>query len=260
MIRIAITGAAGRMGRTVAEAVREADDMVLGAALEHPDSGAIGDVIDGVTIAREPVADDFDVLVDFSVPAATLGVLEACERHGKGMVIGTTGFDTDGTDRIARAAEHIPIVMTPNMSVGVNVTFKLIEAAARALGTDSDVEVFEAHHRHKIDAPSGTAVRIGEILARTLDRDLSTDAVYGREGITGERDAKTIGFHSLRGGDIVGEHTVTFAGPGERLEITHRAHSRMNFAMGALRAARYVAERDAGLFDVADVLGIADGL
>ena len=260
MIRIAITGAAGRMGRTVAEAVQDADDMVLGAALEHPDSGAIGDALYGVTIAREPAPDDFDVLVDFSVPAATLRVMQACERHGKGMVIGTTGFDADGTARVAQAAEHIPIVMTPNMSVGVNVTFKLIEAAARALGADSDIEVFEAHHRHKIDAPSGTAVRIGEILARVLDRDLSTDAVYGREGITGARDAKTIGFHSLRGGDIVGEHTVTFAGPGERLEITHRAHSRMNFAMGALRAARFVAERDAGLFDVADVLGIAEGL
>ena len=260
MIRIAITGAAGRMGRTVAEAVRDADDMVLGAALEHPDSDAIGDAIDGVTIARELGRNDFDVLVDFSVPAATLGVLQACVRHGKGMVIGTTGFDEDGTRRIAQAAEHIPIVMTPNMSVGVNVTFKLIEAAARALGADSDVEVFEAHHRHKIDAPSGTAVRIGEILARVLDRDLSSDAVYGREGITGERDARTIGFHSLRGGDIVGEHTVTFAGPGERLEITHRAHSRMNFAMGALRAARFVAGRESGLFDVADVLGIAEGL
>ncbi|MDE0452550.1 MAG: 4-hydroxy-tetrahydrodipicolinate reductase [Gammaproteobacteria bacterium] len=260
MIRIAITGAAGRMGRTVAEAVRDADDMVLGAALEHPDSDAIGDVIDGVTIAREPAADDFDILIDFSVPAATLGVLEACEHHGKGMVIGTTGFDADGTARIAEVAERIPIVMTPNMSVGVNVTFKLIEAAARALGADSDIEVFEAHHRHKIDAPSGTAVRIGEILARELNRDLSADAVYGREGITGERDARTIGFHSLRGGDIVGEHTVTFAGPGERLEITHRAHSRMNFAMGALRAARFVAERETGLFDVADVLGIAEGI
>ena len=260
MIRIAITGAAGRMGRTVAEAVRDADDMVLGAALEHPDSDAIGDEIDGVTIGSELAADDFDVLIDFSVPRATLSVLEACERHGKGMVIGTTGFDADGTARIAQAARQIPIVMTPNMSVGVNVTFKLIEAAARALGADSDIEVFEAHHRHKIDAPSGTAVRIGEILARVLDRDLSSDAVYGREGITGERDARTIGFHSLRGGDIVGEHTVTFAGAGERLEITHRAHSRMNFAMGALRAARFAVERETGLFDVADVLGIAEGI
>ena len=260
MIKIAITGAAGRMGRTVAEAVRDADDLTLGAALEHPDSDAIGDVIDDVRIARQLVADDFDVLVDFSVPAATLGVLEACVKHGKGMVIGTTGFDPDGTKRIAQAAERIPIVMSPNMSVGVNVTFKLIEAAAKALGADADVEVFEAHHRHKVDAPSGTAVRMGEILADALDRDLSTDAVYGREGITGARDTRTIGFHSLRAGDIVGEHTVTFAALGERLEITHRAHSRMNFAMGALRAARYVAARDAGLFDVADVLGIAKGL
>ena len=260
MIRIAITGAAGRMGRTVAEAVRDADDLTLGAALEHPDSSAIGDVIDGVRIARELVAEEFDVLVDFSTPVATLGVLEACVRHKKGMVIGTTGFDTEGIDRITQAAEHIPIVMAPNMSVGVNVTFKLIEAAAKALGDDADVEVFEAHHRHKVDAPSGTAVRMGEILAHALGRDLSADAVYGREGITGERDTRTIGFHSLRAGDIVGEHTVTFAAPGERLEITHRAHSRMNFAMGALRAVRYVATRDAGLFDVADVLGIAEGL
>ena len=260
MIKIAITGAAGRMGRTVAEAVRDADDLTLGAALEHPDSDAIGGVIDGVRIARELVADEFDVLVDFSVPAATLGVLEECVRHKKGMVIGTTGFDPDGTKRIAQAAERIPIVMSPNMSVGVNVTFKLIEAAAKALGADADVEVFEAHHRHKVDAPSGTAVRMGEILADALDRDLSTDAVYGREGITGARDTRTIGFHSLRAGDIVGEHTVTFAALGERLEITHRAHSRMNFAMGALRAARYVAARDSGLFDVADVLGIAKGL
>ncbi len=260
MIRIAITGAAGRMGRTVAEAVRDAGDLTLGAALAHPDSNAIGDVIDGVRIARKLVADEFDVLVDFSVPAATLSVLEECVRHKKGMVIGTTGFDSDGTKRIAQAAERIPIVMSPNMSVGVNVTFKLIEAAAKALGADADVEVFEAHHRHKVDAPSGTAVRMGEILADALDRDLSTDAVYGREGITGARDTRTIGFHSLRAGDIVGEHTVTFAALGERLEITHRAHSRMNFAMGALRAARYVAARDSGLFDVADVLGIAKGL
>ena len=260
MIRIAITGAAGRMGRTVAEAVRDADDLTLGAASEHPDSDAIGDVIDGVRIARELVAEDFDVLVDFSVPAATLRLLEECVRHKKGMVIGTTGFDAEGIDRIAEAAKNIPIVMAPNMSVGVNVTFKLIEAAAKALGDDADVEVFEAHHRHKVDAPSGTAVRIGEILAQALGRDLSADAVYGREGITGERDTRTIGFHSLRAGDIVGEHTVTFAAPGERLEITHRAHSRMNFAIGALRAVRYVAARDTGLFDVADVLGIAEGL
>ena len=244
------------MGRTVAEAVRDADDMVLGVALEHPDSDAIGEVIDGVTIAREPATDDFDVLIDFSVPAATLGVLEACERHGKGMVIGTTGFDADGTARVAQAAEHIPIVMTPNMSVGVNVTFKLIESAARALGDDVDVEVFEAHHRHKIDAPSGTAVRMGEILAATLGRDLATDAVYGREGITGARDGRTIGFHSLRGGDIVGEHTVTFAGTGERIEITHRAGSRENFAAGAVRAVRFVAGREPGLYGMDEVLGL----
>lgn len=245
------------MGRTLVEAIGESEELALTAAFEHPDSTAVGTEADGVRIDPDVAAaiDDFDVLIDFTEPHATLGALEPCEAHGKGLVIGTTGFDAAGLDRIRAAAASVPILMAPNMSVGVNVTFRLIEMAARALGDDVDVEVYEAHHRHKIDAPSGTAVRIGEILAETLGRDLSTDAVYGRVGITGARDTRTIGFHSARGGDIVGEHTVVFAGAGERIEITHRAQSRMNFAMGALRAVRFVAGRESGLYGMADVLG-----
>ena len=257
MIRVAINGAAGRMGRTLIEAVGAADGLSLTAAFEHPESDAVGSEVDGVRVGPDIAAGvaDFDVLIDFTEPHATLAALEPCEAHGRGLVIGTTGFDAAGLDRIRAAADRVPILMAPNMSVGVNVAFRLIEMAARALGDDVDVEVYEAHHRHKIDAPSGTAVRIGEILADTLGRDLSTDAVYGRVGITGARDTRTIGFHSARGGDIVGEHTVVFAGAGERIEITHRAQSRMNFAMGALRAVRFVAGRESGLYGMADVLG-----
>ena len=257
MTRVAVNGAAGRMGRTLIEAIGESDDLSLTAAFEHPDSDDVGTEVDGVRIGPDVAAGvaDFDVLIDFTEPGATLAALEPCEAQGRGLVIGTTGFDAAGIDRIRAAAGRVPILMAPNMSVGVNVTFRLIEMAARALGDDVDVEVYEAHHRHKIDAPSGTAVRIGEILAETLGRDLSTDAVYGRVGITGARDTRTIGFHSARGGDIVGEHTVVFAGAGERIEITHRAQSRMNFAMGALRAVRFVAGRERGLYGMADVLG-----
>ena len=261
MIRVAVNGAAGRMGRTLAEAIREADGLALTAAFEHPESPAIGDAADGVRIGPDVAAGaaDFDVLIDFTEPSATLEALAPCEAHGKGLVIGTTGFDAPGLERIRSASRRVPILMAPNMSVGVNATFRLIEMAARVLGDDVDVEVYEAHHRHKIDAPSGTAVRMGEILAKTLGRDLDTDAVYGRVGFTGARDARTIGFHSVRGGDIVGEHTVVFAGAGERIEITHRAQSRKNFAMGALRAVRFVAERESGLFGMEDVLGTSGG-
>lgn len=257
MIRVAVNGAAGRMGRTLIEAIGESEELALTAAFEHPDSDAVGSETDGVRIGADVAAGvaDFDVLIDFTEPGATLEALGPCEAHGRGLVIGTTGFDAAGLDRIRAAANRVPVLMAPNMSVGVNVTFQLIEMAARALGDDVDVEVYEAHHRHKIDAPSGTAVRMGEILADTLGRELSTDAVYGRVGITGARDARTIGFHSVRGGDIVGEHTVVFAGAGERIEITHRAQSRMNFAMGALRAVRFVAGRERGLYGMADVLG-----
>ena len=257
MIRVAVNGAAGRMGRTLIEAIGESEGLALTAAFEHPDSDAVGTEVDGVRIGPDVAVGvaSFDVLIDFTEPSATLEALGPCEAHGRGLVIGTTGFDAAGLDRIRAAAASVPILMAPNMSVGVNVTFGLIEMAARALGDDVDIEVYEAHHRHKIDAPSGTAVRIGEILADTLGRDLSADAVYGRVGITGARDTRTIGFHSARGGDIVGEHTVVFAGAGERIEITHRAQSRMNFAMGALRAVRFVAGRESGLYGMADVLG-----
>ena len=265
-IRVAVTGAAGRMGRMLVAAVTAAEDLRLSAALEQAESPHVGadagtvagigavDVAIGTDIAA--VVDDFDVLVDFSVPAATLAKLDVCVANHKAMVIGTTGFDADGLEAIDQAAQRIPLLIAPNMSVGVNVAFKLIERAAKALGDDVDVEVVEAHHRHKIDAPSGTAVRIGEILADALGRDLATDAVFGREGITGARERRSIGFHSLRGGDIVGDHTVVFAGAGERIEITHRASSRENFAAGAMRGVRFVAGRAAGRYGMDHVLGL----
>ena len=264
-VRVAVSGAAGRMGRMLVSAIARADDLCPTGAVDHPDAaerGADAGELAGVGHLGVPIVGniaemaDFDVLVDFSVAAATLDKLDFCTGNGKAMVIGTTGFEEAGLGAIRQAAESVPIVMAPNMSVGVNVAFKLIEFAAGALGDDVDVEVFEAHHRHKIDAPSGTAVRMGEILARTLDRDIATDAVYGREGITGEREGRTIGFHSLRGGDIVGEHTVTFAGTGERIEITHRAGSRENFAAGAVRAIRFVVDREPGLYGMDEVLGL----
>ena len=264
-VRVAVAGAAGRMGRMLVAAIARADDLLLTGAVDHPDApeqGTDAGELAGLGHLGVPIVGDvaeladFDVLVDFSVATATLDKLDFCTSNGKAVVIGTTGFEETGLDAIRRAAQTVPIVMAPNMSVGVNVAFKLIEFAARALGDDVDVEVFEAHHRHKIDAPSGTAVRMGEILARTLDRDIATDAVYGREGITGEREGRTIGFHSLRGGDIVGEHTVTFAGTGERIEITHRAGSRENFAAGAVRAVRFVVGREPGLYGMDEVLGL----
>ena len=268
--RVAVNGAAGRMGRMLVAAVAAAEDLRLTVALEHPASphlGATAGQLAGVDAGDVIIGDDlpaalpeFDVLIDFSAPEATLARLGPCADAGKGLVIGTTGFDAAGQAAIDQTARRVPIVMAPNMSVGVNVAFQLIEAAARALGDDVDVEVFEAHHRHKIDAPSGTAVRMGEILAKALGRDLAEDAVYGRAGNTGERPRRAIGFHSLRAGDIVGEHTVTFAGVGERIEITHRAASRENFAAGAMRATRFVAAKLAagkpGLFGMDDVLGL----
>lgn len=254
------------MGRTLVQALEETEGLTLAAALERPGLSLIGsDAGELAGLGRKglpivddirAVTDDFDVVVDFTVPDATLNTLAVCRESGKRMVIGTTGFDGDGRAAIADAAQSIPIVMAPNMSVGVNVAFKLIEMAARVLGDDVDVEIIEAHHRHKIDAPSGTAVRMGEIVAETLGRNLADSAVYGREGITGARARSTIGFETIRAGDIVGEHTVMFAGPGERIEITHRAASRMNFAAGAMRAVKWVAEREAGLFDMQDVLGV----
>ena len=264
-MRIAVTGAAGRMGRTLIQAVHEAVDLTLGAAFERADSSVLGvdaGELAGVGRLGVPVTDGaamnaetFDVLIDFTVPEATLGNAEFCARAGRRLVIGTTGIDAAGVERVRAAAERTAILLTPNMSVGVNLCFRLIELAAAVLADEVDIEIIEAHHRHKVDAPSGTALRMGEIVARALDRDLSEVAVFGREGITGARARETIGFATVRAGDIVGDHTVLFAGAGERIEITHRAHSRLNFAQGALRAARFLAARERGLFDMQDVLG-----
>ena len=265
-IRIAVTGAAGRMGKTLIQTINDADDLTLGAAFEHPDSAAIGQdagEVAGVgtlgTVVTASATDhtsDFDVVIDFTVPGATLALASTCRGAGKAMVVGTTGFSDSELGQLHEAQTEIALFMAPNMSVGVNLTFKLIEIAAKALGDDVDVEVLEAHHRDKIDAPSGTALRMGEVLAESLGRDLETDAIYGRQGITGARERKTIGFSTMRGGDIVGEHTVMFAGGGERIEITHRAQSRSNFAQGALRAARYVHGQPAGFYDMQTLLGL----
>ncbi len=269
-MRLAITGAAGRMGKTLIEMIHGAEGLDLGAAFERPGStllGADAGELVGVGVLGVQLEDDvskaldrFDLLIDFSVPEATLDLLPVLGAAGKKLVIGTTGFDDAGQAAIEAAAEQMAILKAPNMSVGVNVVFKLIEIAAQVLGDEVDVEVIEAHHRHKIDAPSGTAVHMGEILARTLGRDLTRDAVYGRQGSTGPRDSRTIGFATVRAGDIVGDHTVLYAGTGERIEITHRAQSRANFAQGALRASRFLADKAAGLYDMQDVLGFTNAL
>jgi 4-hydroxy-tetrahydrodipicolinate reductase len=266
MTRIAITGAAGRMGRTLIEACGQTEGLSLGVALERPDSSLIGADAgelagigrNGVRVGADPAAavNEFDVLVDFTRPEATLANLDVCRTSGRRMVIGTTGFSVAQRTRIAEAARDIAIVFAPNMSVGVNLCLKLLDIAARVLGDEVDVEVIEAHHRHKVDAPSGTALRMGEVVAAALGRDLKTCAVYGREGHTGERVPGTIGFETIRAGDIVGDHTVLFAGTGERVEITHKASSRMTFARGALRAAGWLMAHERGLFDMQDVLGL----
>lgn len=264
MINIAVTGAAGRMGRTLIEACARAEGLRLSAAVERPGSATVGSDAGelagvgklGVAIVSALDGMDFDVLIDFTSPAATLANLEYCRKHKKKIVIGTTGLNDTGKQNIAAAAKDIAIVFAPNMSVGVNLCFKLLETAARVLGDDVDVEITEAHHRYKADAPSGTALRMGEVVAKVLARDLKECAVYERHGLTGERTRKTIGFSSIRAGDIVGDHTVLFAGGGERVEITHRAESRMTFANGALRAARWLMDRKIGLYDMQDVLGL----
>ena len=265
MIKIAITGAAGRMGKTLLEAVKQTEGVKTSVALERPGSSLVGvdagelagigkldvSVVDDIT-----AADAFDVLIDFTRPEVTLANLAVCRSRGSAMVIGTTGFSDEQKAELADAAKDIPIVFAPNMSVGVNLCLKLLEMAAKVLGDTVDIEVIEAHHRHKMDAPSGTALRMGEVVADALGRDLKECAVYGREGVTGERDRKTIGFETIRAGDIVGDHTVLFAGDGERVEITHKASSRMTFANGAVRAAQWLASRKAGLYDMQDVLGL----
>ena len=265
-LRVAVAGAAGRMGRALVEAVHEEPALELGAALEAPgnallgaDAGAVAGVGDaGVAIIddRDAAVAACDVLIDFTRADACMGNLEACASAGRRAVVGTTGFSADQRTRIDALARDIAMVLAPNMSVGVNLCFRLLAIAAATLGDEVDVEIVEAHHRHKVDAPSGTAVRMGEVVAEALGRDLATCAVYGREGHTGERRRETIGFETIRAGDIVGEHTVLFAGAGERVEITHRASSRTNFARGALRAVRWIAERPAGRYDMQDVLGL----
>jgi 4-hydroxy-tetrahydrodipicolinate reductase len=266
MTRIAIHGAAGRMGRALVSAAAGYADLTLAGAFEHPDHAGLGQdagVLAGRGVLGVPLASTaelaatpFDVLVDFTRPAAALAALGVCRAAGRAMVIGTTGFDAAGRAAILAAGQHVPIVWAPNMSVGVNVCFALLATAARALGDGFDIEIIEAHHRHKVDAPSGTALRMGEIVAQALGADLSQDAIYGRQGHTGARPARQIGFATVRGGDIVGEHTVLFAGPGERVEITHRASRRENFATGALRAAAWAVSRPPGVYDMQDVLGL----
>ena len=265
-VRVGITGAAGRMGRTLVEAIANADGVELSAAVERPDSSFVG--VDagelaglgsnGVTIAGElaTVIANIDVLIDFSIPGATLANVAECRAAGTAMVIGTTGFTPEQEAEIVTASGSIPVCKASNFSTGVNLCFKLLETAASVLGDDVDIEIVEAHHRHKVDAPSGTALSMGEVVAGALGRDLKEVAVYGREGQTGARDSNTIGFATVRAGDIVGDHTVMFAADGERVEITHKASSRMSFARGAVRAAGWVTDRDPGLYDMQDVLGL----
>ena len=270
MIRIAIAGVAGRMGRTLVQAVVDKNDVaVVGAGTTLPDDPQHGQDIGliagtgvlgvAASAALTDCLQDFDVLIDFTSPEATLEHLAICQAAGKAIVIGTTGFTPDQKQQISAAAGSMPVVMAPNMSAGVNISLKLLELAARAMGDDVDIEIVEAHHRHKKDAPSGTALRMGEVIADALGRNLDEVAVYGREGISDERDRKTIGFATIRAGDIVGDHTVIFAGNGERLEITHKASSRMTFASGAVRAAIWLSGKSPGLYSIDDVLGLNVG-
>jgi 4-hydroxy-tetrahydrodipicolinate reductase len=268
-VRIAIAGAGGRMGQTLIEAVLDAPDLALAAALDIPSSSLSGrdagerigratGVIVGSDAATAIGA--ADVLIDFTRPAGTMAQVAACARAGVAAVVGTTGLSEPDRRALGEFARTIPILFAPNMSVGVTVLSKLVEIAAQRLGNDYDVEIVEMHHRHKVDAPSGTALKLGETAAAALKRNLETEGVYARHGVTGERKAGSIGFAALRGGDVIGDHTVIFAGDGERIELTHRASSRLNFAQGALRAARFVAarraQRQAGMFDMQDVLGL----
>jgi 4-hydroxy-tetrahydrodipicolinate reductase len=264
MTRIAVAGAAGRMGRTIIEAIQRDERAELAVAMERAGSDVIGvdaGELAGIGRLERPIRDqlepdDFDVLIEFTNPGATLEHLTLCREHGRRMVIGTTGLDDQDRSRIAEAAADVAVVLAPNMSVGVNLTLKLIEIAARTLGGDVDVEIVEAHHRHKVDAPSGTALRMGEVVAEALGRDLDRCGVFARHGQTGPRPPGAIGFATVRAGDIVGEHTVLFAAAGERIELTHRASSRMTFAAGAVRAANWIMDRERGLFDMQDVLGL----
>ena len=265
VLRVAVAGASGRMGRMLIEALRASDDMVLAGALDVAASPAIGSDAtaflghaSGVAITADlrTGLKDADVLIDFTRPEGTLAHLALCCELGVKAVIGTTGFTEPQKAEIAACAQRTAIVMAPNMSVGVNVTLKLLQMAAKAMATGYDIEISEAHRRHKVDAPSGTALKMGEVIADALGRDLKDCAVYAREGVTGERDPSSIGFATIRGGDIVGDHTVLFAGIGERIEITHKSSSRATYAQGSLRAVRFLADRKTGMFDMFDVLGL----
>ncbi len=264
-LNIAVAGASGRMGKMLVEAIGKAPDVRLSGALDVAGSPALG--TDAAAFLGRPagVAIESDIatalagarcLIDFTRPEGTLAHLAYCAEHGIAMVIGTTGFDDAGKAAIRAAAGKTAIVFAPNMSVGVNVTLKLLEMAAKSFAEGYDIEIIEAHHRHKVDAPSGTALKMGEVIADALGRDLKECAVYGREGVTGERDPSTIGFATIRGGDIVGDHTVLFAGDGERIEISHKSSSRVTYAHGALRAARFLADKQTGLYDMQDVLAL----
>ena len=264
-LKIAVAGASGRMGKMLVEAIAAAADVQLSGALDVAASPALGQ--DAGTFLGQPagvtIVSELDAalagarcLIDFTRPEGTLAHLAYCAEHGIAMVIGTTGFDDAGKAAISKAAEKIAIVFAPNMSVGVNVTLKLLDMAAKSFAEGYDIEIVEAHHRHKVDAQSGTALMMGEVIADALGRDLKQCAVYGREGVTGARDPSTIGFATIRGGDIVGDHTVLFAGDGERIEISHKSSSRVTYAHGALRAARFLADKTSGLYDMQDVLAL----
>jgi 4-hydroxy-tetrahydrodipicolinate reductase len=265
MLKVVIAGCSGRMGHALLESVFSDTELVLHGAIDRPDSPQIGrdageqfGKSSGVKISHDVAAAlaGADVLVDFTRPEPSLQYLAACRQAGVKLVIGTTGFSGEQKQQIESAAQDIGIVFAPNMSVGVTLLINLVQSAAKVLAEGYDVEIIEAHHRHKVDAPSGTALRLGEAAASALGRDLETCAVYGREGVTGERDPNTIGFATVRGGDVVGDHTVLFAGIGERVELTHKASSRATFALGALRAAKFLEGRKAGLYDMRDVLGL----
>jgi 4-hydroxy-tetrahydrodipicolinate reductase len=265
-VRVAIAGAGGRMGRQLIQAALQLDGVKLGAALERTGSSLVGSdagelagvAKTGVIVSDslDAVANDFDVFIDFTRPEGTLNHLAFCRKHGKGMVIGTTGFDDAGKQAITDASAEVPIVFAANFSVGVNVMLKLLEKAAKVMGDYTDIEIIEAHHRHKVDAPSGTALAMGEAIAQAMDKDLKECAVYSREGYTGERVPGTIGFATVRAGDIIGEHTAMFADIGERIEISHKASSRMTFANGAVRSALWLSSMKTGLYDMRDVLDL----
>lgn len=265
MIKVAIAGAAGRMGRSLIQAMQDSPVLMLSAAVHRPESSLLnadaGELAGigrlGLPIVATLDEADFDLLIDFTLVEAALANVEYCKRNGKMMVIGTTGFDSAQKQAIADSAKAIPIVLAANMSVGMNLCFHLVKQMSQVLADDSDIEIIETHHRHKVDSPSGTAVRLGEVIADTLGRDLSNCAVYGREGVGEPRPRDTIGFATVRGGDVVGDHTVLFASEGERVELTHKASSRMTFAKGAVRAAQWLSDQPVGLYDMQDVLGLS---